>query len=449
MEEIDLMDLLAYFCKKVWIVITLMLVFIIGVIVYINFILTPLYDSHTTLVLARVSGETITQNDISLNKNLISTYREIIKSRLILDKVNETLDLDLSYNALKQMVSVASVNDTELIDIKVSYTSPELAQSIAREIANTFKKEIINIYKLENVSIVDEATFDDNPSNISPTKQSILAGMAGLILGCGIIFVMFIFDDTIKQKRDVVEKVKLSVLGELPKLSDKNIKNEIQVIKDPKSVFSETIRNIRSNVKFLMTDKKLKTILITSALASEGKSIFAANLAISLAQAGESVLLVDCDLRKGRLHSIFAGVPSPGYTDLVMYHDTNTDFQTLIKSFINKTKIKNLDLLYRGGKCATTSELLESYVNKEIIANLKKMYSVVIFDSAPINSHLTDSLILSNLVDGVLIVATKKYTPMHLLKETKEQLDNANAKILGVILNKDERSSDEKYYGYY
>lgn len=212
---------------------------------------------------------------------------------------------------------------------------------------------------------------------------------------------------------------------------------------DPKSIISETIRTLRTNLQFTSVDKKLCTILITSSVPGEGKSFIAANLAVAFAQSGARVLLVDCDIRKGRQHYIFGCHNKKGLSNLLLENVSEK-----YSEYIQETEIDNLSIMFRGVTPPNPSELLGSEKNKELISILKEKYDIVIFDSAPINGGLTDSLIMGTLVDGVVIVSAYKETPVSLLNSTKKSLENVNANILGVVLNRAD-SKSKKYYGHY
>ena len=218
---------------------------------------------------------------------------------------------------------------------------------------------------------------------------------------------------------------------------------ELVLNNDPKSIISETIRTLRTNLQFTSVDKKLKTILITSSVPGEGKSFIAANLAVAFAQSGSRVLLVDCDIRKGRQHYIFGCHNQKGLSNLLL-----ENVEEKYSEYIQETKIKNLSVMFRGVTPPNPSELLGSEKNKELIKILKDKYDIIIFDSAPINGGLTDSLIMGTLVDGVGIVSAYKETPISLLNNTKKSLENVNANILGVVLNR-ANSKSKKYYGHY
>ena len=197
---------------------------------------------------------------------------------------------------------------------------------------------------------------------------------------------------------------------------------ELILNNDPKSTISETIRTLRTNLQFASVDKKLHSILITSSMPGEGKSFIASNLALAFAQTDKKVLLVDCDIRKGRQHNIFGTHNQKGISNLLLEDSIEDKY----KDYIFKTKIPNLSVMFRGTTPPNPSELLGSAKNRELVQILEKKYDIVIYDSAPINGGLTDSLIMGTITDGVLIVSKYKATPISLLNATKKSLENVN-----------------------
>ena len=222
MEEFNVVEFLKYYMSKFIFIILFIVMGLVGSYVYTYYIQVPIYRSQTSLVLTKTNGSTtITQNDINLNKNLVSTYREIIQSRRILDKVIKNLDLDVDYKELAQNVSVDSVNDTELIVISVYNKDNKLAKKIADEIANVFKTEITTIYNIENVSIIDKALVSNTSYNVNVVKQFILGAGIGFVLSSLILLIRFYLDDTVKSEEDIEKKLGLSVLGKVPKYKNK------------------------------------------------------------------------------------------------------------------------------------------------------------------------------------------------------------------------------------
>lgn len=227
--------------------------------------------------------------------------------------------------------------------------------------------------------------------------------------------------------------------------NNNNINNnaDLVICNDPKSSMSEAIRTLRTNLQFASVDKKIKTMLVTSSVPGEGKSFIAANLAIAFANSGSRVLLVDCDIRKGRQHTIFGFHNKKGLSNLLL-----KDIAEVYTNYVHESGIKNLDIIFKGTTPPNPSELLNSDKNKRLINILRDQYDIIIFDSAPING-LPDSLVMSTLVDGVIIVTGAKSTSFSLLGDTKKNLQNVNANILGVVLNRTEVKKSKYYGGYY
>ena len=219
MEEIDLKELFDYFKSKlIWIIIAVVVVMAIGNI-YMLLTREPLYKSNTTIVLvSENANETYNQNELQLNKNLVGTYSEIIKSRKVLNQVINNLGLDYDVIELSKNITVEAITNTELIRISVSDKDTEIATRIANEIANVFTTEIQKIYKLNNVSVVDRAVNSVKPYNINYLKDNLIYIMIGLVLSCGIIFVRFYFDTTIKTSEEIENKLGLTVMGIVPKV---------------------------------------------------------------------------------------------------------------------------------------------------------------------------------------------------------------------------------------
>ena len=212
MEEIDLKELFTFVKTKIGLLLTIIAgVCIIGC-AYGLLIQTPMYQSDTTVLLSS-NSQTLTQSDINLNKNLVNTYAEIVKSRRVLNQVIDELELDISYENLVGKVRVAAVSNTEIIRITVADTDPIRAKNIANVTADYFIDEIVDLYNMNNVDVLDEAIENDKPYNINVVKQIILYFMAGLVLGTGILFLIFYFDRTVKSIEQVEQKIKLPILG--------------------------------------------------------------------------------------------------------------------------------------------------------------------------------------------------------------------------------------------
>ncbi len=227
------------------------------------------------------------------------------------------------------------------------------------------------------------------------------------------------------------------------------MKKELIAAREPKSPISELFRTLRTNIQFMNTKDKLKSVLLTSTSPAEGKSWIASNLATTFAQAGKKVILVDCDMRKGRLFSIFGIAPAPGLSNYLSgINSSGEESEIDILSYIKKTEIENLYVFPAGTIPPNPSELLVSDKMDETMKKLEEICDIVIYDGTPTNL-VTDSLIISRSVDITIIVCAYKRTKIDELEKVKRDILNVGGKIGGVVINQIPISQKEYYSSYY
>ena len=227
------------------------------------------------------------------------------------------------------------------------------------------------------------------------------------------------------------------------------MKKEIITFREPKSPISEIFRTLRTNVQFANTKRGLHSLLITSTTPSEGKSWVSANLAVAFAQAGKKVILVDCDMRKGRQFSIFGVAPTPGLSNYLSGINSNgEESSSNILSYLKETEVDNLYLITAGNIPLNPSELLVSEQMMQAVEELKSICDLVIFDGTP-SSLVTDAVIISRYVDTTLIVSAYKTTKMDELEKVKRDIENVGGKVAGVVINKVPVSQKQYYANYY
>lgn len=244
-------------------------------------------------------------------------------------------------------------------------------------------------------------------------------------------------------------------------------KIELLITKNPKSSFSESIKSIRTNLQFASVEKEIKVILVSSPEPGDGKSLISSNLAGAYAQENKRVLIIDCDLRKGRQAEIFKvqKLPTTGYTNLILNYEKkdkkndkkdakkedkkeNTNEEKFsFEDYICETGIENMDLIPNGPTPPNPIELLSSSKNKELLDELKEMYDVIILDCPPVLG-LSDALIMTKYSDANIIVISKGKTKIESLAEVKKNFEKVNSTITGVITNK-AKAKHNSYYGYY
>lgn len=231
------------------------------------------------------------------------------------------------------------------------------------------------------------------------------------------------------------------------------MKKEVIAHKDPKSPISEVFRTLRTNIQFMNVNKKLKVLLVTSTFPGEGKSWTASNLAVTFAQAGKRVVLIDSDMRKGRTYAIFGISPKPGLSNFLSETEVDEatgELSNDVSDYIQATEVENLYVMTAGSVPPNPSELLVSMQMKQMLNELRSLSDIIIIDGTP-SELVTDSVILSRIADSTVIVTAHKVTKKDALERVVKNIKNVGGNIAGVVINKVPISSKkygEKYYYY-
>ena len=300
-----------------------------------------------------------------------------------------------------------------------------------------------------NVLIIDAARKANQPSK----PNRLLIVLIGLVLGGGMafgyVFIRNYFDNTVKTPEDIQNR-NISVLAWIPQIEGSPIDGqkdyEFVVAKRPDSIPSEAFRALRTRVQFSKIDRDaLKVILVTSSAPQEGKTTVSINLAGSFAQTNKRTLIVDCDLRKPRMHNVFKQARFPGVIDYLFG-------QATLNEIIRKSELNNLDFITAGTIPPNPAEMLESDQMGQFINDMRERYDIVILDSPPIIA-VTDSEILARKVDGTILVVSAEVTEIEMMEKSIDLLKNAHAPFIGTVLNnfsyKSGYGSYYKYYYYY
>ncbi|MHB2156595.1 GumC family protein [Calditrichota bacterium GD2] len=305
-----------------------------------------------------------------------------------------------------------------------------------------------------NVKIIDRAIKPNRPVKPNKRMNLMLGAILGLGLGVGITFMIEYLDRSVRKPEDM-ERMGYNVLATIPKIEldkvekskikqNESAKIEARLIThiDPKSPVSEAYRTLRTNLQFSKIEKDLKTILVTSAGPKEGKSTTAANLSIALAQAGNRVVIVDADLRRPILHSVFGTTKEEGLTNHLA---GSISYEQAFK----ETVVENLSLVTSGVLPPNPSELLASKKMEDFLNKLCEDFDIVVLDSPPVIA-VTDASILSTKVDGTLLVVYAGQTERDAIKRAANMLNSVSARLLGIVLNGfDVQGIYGSYYYYY
>lgn len=449
-EKNNLRRLNSVLKKNSILIIIILFLFLASGYFYSYYMVTPKYKSTSTILLAsnalNKDSIAVTQTEVTLNKNLISTYGKILKSDKVLEQVINNLNLDMTKDELYKNIQIEEVKDTQILQISVINEDATEAQRIAKELNSVFIEEIKVIYKMDNINIVDKASYETEPYNINHIRDMFIFFCAGVAFSALVISIIFFFDTTIKIEQDIEEFSGLNVIGAVPKNKNKD-DEELIVQNNSKSVISEALKTIRTNISFTRLNNGSRSILFTSCNSGEGKSWITSNMAVAYAQSNKNVIVIDADMRKGRQDKIFGVSSVNGLSDCLKEIEDNQDFETLEK-YIKETKIPKVHLMTIGAVPPNPSELLLSSKMQDLINMLKCVYDVVIVDGTPCNL-VSDSIPVSRIVDTTILVAESRKTKIEDLNNVSKLINNAEGKIEGVILNKKGIKNKEYGKGYY
>lgn len=314
--------------------------------------------------------------------------------------------------------------------------------------------------KTANVRILDPAVPPQLPIRPNKKLNIFLAIFFGLGLGVAVSFAIELLDSSVRTVEDL-EKLKVNVLGAIPTINPEEIARRMKrhgykmspedrarlITKlitnfSPKSPISEAYRSLRTNILFANLDHPIKTLLISSSATKEGKSTTVANLAITMAQMGGRILIIDGDLRRPTMHSLFKVERQIGLTNALLGTYT-------LDEVIKPTGIENLDIITAGDIPPNPSELLSSNAMRKALSVLQQRYDMILLDSPPVIA-VTDAAVLSTRTDALLLVVSSGYVNRKEVERAIQLLSNVRANLIGVLLNGlDVKRIYGSYYYYY
>lgn len=392
---------------------------------------------------------------VSLKRKLDSVRQDYVDEIGKILKANEKTYLAIEENE-RALLKVLAKEKTEAIDLaklEVNYRplarEAEDNQNLYKLLAQRQKETgLTGLVKTNNVRILEAAVPGGGPVKPRFTLNMIIAVVAGLLLGIGAAASAEALDNTVKNQEQAEVVVGVPVLGMVPLVGEKNggktsadelQRRDLNVFHDPKSAAAEACRSIRTNLLFLGGDAPLKSLVVTSPGPKEGKTTTAINVAVTMAQSGARVLLVDTDLRRPRVHRAFGLTNKLGISSVIAGQEE-------LESVIVSTDVPNLDVLPCGPLPPNPAELLHTHRFGEIMGRCAERYDRVIYDSPP-TSAVTDPVIIGNRADGVVLVIRAGHTTRGAAAFARRQLADGKARILGSIINSVDPT--DPYYNYY
>lgn len=464
----EIKRLIKLLSRKIWLIV---LAGILGGMIagaYTNFYITPLYKSSAMLYVNNSSisvGDTsfdITSGDISAAKELVDSYIVILKTRETLNDVIDYAEIDRSYSEVKRMISASAVNSTEIFEVVVTSPDPKEAETIANAIAYILPKRISKIIDGTSAVVVDSAVIAKNPSSPNMKENISLGIMVSVLLVMGIILLRDFFDITIRSEEDIIRSCKQPILAMIPDM-DTKVKGSYYYAsgehkkKKKDRIFrkkteedrvggnlnyasAEAYKLLRTKVQFSFADGGACHVIgVSSALAGEGKSLTAVNIAYSLALLNKKVLLIDCDMRKPTIFEKTGMKNDVGLSDLLTKQKTISES---LKHFTDQET--QFHIITAGTIPPNPIELLSSDRMKEAITAFREFYDYIILDFPPV-TEVSDAVAAAKLVDGILMVTRKDYCNRTALGFAVRQFEFVDVRILGIVMNY--VSTGKKGYG--
>lgn len=410
---------------------------------------TPKYAAHVQLFVSTKDSTDISaayQGGLFGQQRVIS-YADIVSSDRVVSAVRQQLHLPESVGSLQGEISASAPLNTVLVNVTVTDADPARARDVANAVGQQFSRLVNELETPQGqtvspvkVSVVQPASLPGSP--VSPKKQLDLALglLIGLALGVLAAVLRETLDTTVGSREQAVHLVAAPVLAAFRE--DDKVKSRPLIVSDDSfSPRAEAFRQLRTNIRYLSVDKRVRSLVVTSAVQSEGKTTVAANLAIALAHSGEQVILVDADLRRPQVAELMGLNPQVGLTN-VLVGTTHMD-----AALLPWREGISLRVLTSGEVPPNPSEILGSHRMHEVLEELLKRATVVVFDSPPL-LPVTDAAILSTLTDGALLDTRVGKTRRAALASSAEALRQIGGHILGVVLNRVPARKKTTSYGY-
>ncbi len=388
------------------------------------------------------SSVNIGSSDISQAKNLISSYMQILKSRTFLEKVQEATGTTYSTEYLKTRISARAVENTAAFTVSVIDADPVMAMEIANAIGDLAPAEIIRIVKSGGLEVLDDAQLPTVPyQSTSVLKYVVLGAAAGFVLSAAWFVVRSLMDTTVRRKYEIEDLFTIPILGDVPQMEPVSPNEPVNTLLREDSPFAvrESYNSIRAKLLFTGKGEKCPIYAITSADPHEGKTLTTINMALSYAQLGKKVLLIDADMRKSRLGKI---LQLPDQKGLSEYLAGITDKVTI------QNYSEHFDVVVSGEFPPNPAELLSSDKWQELLSECKQKYDCIFVDLPPVGI-VSDALVLAKSATAYLLVVREGVTKFDREQMIVQMLEPVGADICGFVFNGISMKSQDYHYKHY
>ncbi|WP_330476585.1 polysaccharide biosynthesis tyrosine autokinase [Terrabacter sp. C0L_2] len=434
--------------RKRWMIIAAVTLVTLGLAAAYTALSPRTYAASTQFYIS-TSGDDSTsslQQGNTFSQSKVKTYAQLLQTGKVLKPVIEKSGAKTTAAKLGSQITSSIPLETSLIDVTVTGSSPDAALRVVRALEDVFP-DVIAGYESRpgkespvQVKVSEDAEAQTAPVSPKPTRNLALGLVLGLLLGFGAALLRDVLDKSVKSQRDLETVTDRTILGGIAYDTDASA-HPLIVQVDPRSQRAEAFRSLRTNLQFIDVANPPKSIVVTSSLPGEGKSTTTANLALSLAETGLKVVVIEGDLRRPRLLDYLGFEGSVGLTDVLV---GRVEVDDVLQPF-GRTGLR---LLGAGPIPPNPSELLGSANMEQLIEDLTERFDYVLIDAPPL-LPVTDAAVLSTIVDGALVVVGAGVAQREHVRRALESLEAVNGSVLGLILNRVKAKELGAGYGTY
>jgi capsular exopolysaccharide synthesis family protein len=432
-EYIDLREIARALFRHVRIILLTGLLFGAAGFFYWSFGTVPLYESSAMMIVNPGKGDSLSSDQINSAQKLVETYSVILTSDRVTGQVAADLGMEDTYASRVSEVEVSAVNGTQIMEITVAAADPETARAVCDEITRVAPEIVSGTVRAGSLELISRATVPEGPVSADAGKHAGKAAVIGSFLAALAVALGTLAGGRIKNAEDI-RREELTLLGTLPPFAQESRRRQddrklrLFYQKGAPPAFSEACRELGRKLAHLAETEGIRTILVTGALPGEGRTTLSLNLAFALAESGKKVALADCDMRKGSVASLLkAGRNAPGLTDVLAGRKE-------LKEVLLRAEPLKTDILLCGPLPPDPAGTVGSRQMAGLLRELSEEYDLVILDSPPA-SGIPDAAVLSRYADGCLLTARAGVTTRQALHLARKNLEEANAGILGAVLN--------------
>lgn len=409
------------------------IVAVVAAAALVTFQMTPEYASSARLFVSSSRSDAASAYQGSLfSEQRVTSYADLATGQALARRVIAQQNLKMTPEELSKKISTMVVPDTVILQVTVTDSSPERAQRLAQGVATSLTTFVEQLETAPGgaqapikATIVDPASLPDAPVSPQPVRNLAVAGVLGLLLGFGVAVLTELLDTTMKSHEDVTKTTGTAVMGSIP-FDPGATKQPLVTALGTSAPRVEAFRVLRTNLQFVDVDRDSKVFVVTSSVPGEGKTTTAINLAITLAQAGQKILLLEGDLRRPKIADYLHLEGAVGLTTVLVGRID-------IDEAIQDHSTPNLSVLTSGAIPPNPSELLQSHAMMEALMDLRDRYDVVIIDAPPL-LPVTDAALLTSQSDGALLIVRQGKTTKDQLRHALERLQAVDGRALGVVL---------------